>query len=206
MILPPPAGRTARGQQRSNMGGTNVVLAAKLRATGQTALDWGLDWKRAAAVLALVAGGCLGGAFVLQYGFGVAPCDLCIRQRWIYAAILAMSLVIVVFIRDTETGAGMIAVCGLGGLTGFAFAFYQVGLEAHIWADLIGCTAPELTATNADEMLAQLMATPVVRCDVVAWSLGGISLAGYSAMIFMGMAAYAMATAIRTMLRLEAAR
>ena len=38
------------------------------------------------------------------------------------------------------------------------------------------------------ELLDQILATPVVLCDQVAWSLLGISMAGWNAILSLGLA------------------
>jgi disulfide bond formation protein DsbB len=42
-------------------------------------------------------------------------------------------------------------------------------------------------------MRKMLLAQPVVRCDEVAWSLFGISMAGYNALISLGLAVFGLA-------------
>jgi disulfide bond formation protein DsbB len=44
---------------------------------------------------------------------------------------------------------------------------------------------------------AQIMAAPVIRCDQVAWSLFGISMAGYNILISLALAAVAFLSARR---------
>ncbi|MDE0947017.1 MAG: disulfide bond formation protein B, partial [Sphingobium sp.] len=45
-------------------------------------------------------------------------------------------------------------------------------------------TAP--TGGSASDILNQIMATPITRCDVAPWSLLGISLAGYNGLLSVG--------------------
>jgi disulfide bond formation protein DsbB len=45
-----------------------------------------------------------------------------------------------------------------------------------------------------------VMAAPVVRCDVVPWSLFGISMAGYNVVISLALGALALVAARRTLL------
>lgn len=52
------------------------------------------------------------------------------------------------------------------------------------------CTTPSGGATSIEALREQLMATPVVACDQVPWSLFGVSLAGYNALIAAGLCAY----------------
>jgi len=37
-------------------------------------------------------------------------------------------------------------------------------------------------------LLAQIMAAPLVRCDEIAWSLFGVSMAGWNALLSLGLA------------------
>jgi disulfide bond formation protein DsbB len=41
-------------------------------------------------------------------------------------------------------------------------------------------------AASTQEMLKQLMAVPLIRCDQVQWSLFGVSLAGWNAIFSLG--------------------
>ncbi|MEL7173476.1 MAG: disulfide bond formation protein B, partial [Pseudomonadota bacterium] len=42
---------------------------------------------------------------------------------------------------------------------------------------------------SADALLEQILEAPVVRCDDVAWSMLGLSLAGWNALLSAGLAA-----------------
>ncbi|HYD32226.1 MAG TPA: disulfide bond formation protein B, partial [Azospirillaceae bacterium] len=49
------------------------------------------------------------------------------------------------------------------------------------------------------DLKRQVMATPVVRCDVIPWSLFGVSMAGYNVFLSLGLAAFALATSWRAL-------
>ena len=65
-------------------------------------------------------------------------------------------------------------------MAGAAVAVYHVGIEQHWWRGPTSCTAAS-TPASLEELKAQIMATPVVFCDKIPWSLFGISMAGYNA-------------------------
>ena len=53
-----------------------------------------------------------------------------------------------------------------------------------------GCVdAAAVSAQTVEELRAQLLAAPVVPCDEVAWSLFGVSMAGYNAVVSLALAA-----------------
>jgi disulfide bond formation protein DsbB len=118
------------------------------------------------------------GALAFQYLGGLAPCHLCLLQRWPHAAAIAIGLLILAWPKR-----GLALLAALVVLVGAGIALYHVGVEQAWWAGPATCTAPEPGAQSSGELLDQILATPVVLCDQVAWSLWGISMAGWNAIL-----------------------
>ncbi len=115
------------------------------------------------------------GALAFQYIGGIAPCHLCLLQRWPHAIAIALgALILVVPARILAALGGMVTLVGAG------IGFYHVGVEQGWWEGPTTCTAPEPGALAPADLLNQILATPVVLCDQVAWSLFGISMAGWN--------------------------
>jgi disulfide bond formation protein DsbB len=123
------------------------------------------------------------GAFAFQYLGGLAPCPLCIWQRWPHAVAIALGLVILAWPRR-----GLAVLAGVAVLVGAGIGLYHAGIEQGWWPGPTTCTAPEPGAVPAGELLDQILATPVVLCDQVAWSLWGISMAGWNAILSLAIA------------------
>ena len=138
-----------------------------------------------AFLLPLIA---LAGAWGSQLIGGLYPCEMCHWQRWPhYAALAVATLALVAPPRArralTLVAALLVAVSGVIGVT-------HAGVEYHWWRGFTGCTQTlALTGTTAAERFDQLMAAPLVRCDVPQWTLGGVSLAGFNAIWSLGGAA-----------------
>ena len=135
------------------------------------------------ALLAAASGLMLGGAFAFQYIGGLEPCVLCIWQRYPYGAVIILGLLGAGLARGPSPPPGvLIALMSLAAaalLTDAAIAGFHVGVEQRWWQGTAACVG----ATGADSieaLRAQLLARKVVRCDEVAWSLGGVSMAGYN--------------------------
>lgn len=129
----------------------------------------------------LVPAGLLGGALAFQYLGGLAPCELCIWQRWPHGVALAFALLALLPVLGQARRA-MIALAALGIAVSGAIGIYHAGIEQHWWQGVTACTAPPVAGTT-EEILAQIMATPLVRCDAIPWSLMGISMAGWNAIL-----------------------
>lgn len=116
----------------------------------------------------------LGGAYVSQYVFGLAPCEMCWWQRYPHFAAVAFALLSYVArpVKLWVLFAGLaIVVSGLiGGM--------HAGVEYGWWQGPTACTA-SLFDSGADPLEAVLSA-PLIRCDTAPWSLFDISLAGWN--------------------------
>jgi len=128
----------------------------------------------------LVPVGLLGGALGSQYLGGLHPCEMCYWQRWPHgAAIILAGAAFLLPARArllTALAALAIAVSG-------AIGVFHAGVELGWWEGLTRCTAGGAIS------LEDLMNVPLVRCDQVQWSLLGISMAGWNAIISLGSAA-----------------
>ncbi len=123
------------------------------------------------------------GALGFQYLGGLAPCHLCLLQRWPHAIAIALGLLLLAWPRRP-----LALLAALVVLAGAGIAGYHVGVEQGWWQGPASCTAPQPGATSAGDLLDQILATPVVLCDQVAWSLWGISMAGWNAILSLGLA------------------
>lgn len=137
----------------------------------------GGDLARLIALLVPLA--LLGGALGSQYIGGLYPCEMCHWQRWPHAAAILLAGAAFVVPRRarllTALAALAIAVSGVIGV-------FHAGVELGWWQGLTRCTA------GGAMTLDDLMNVPLVRCDQIPWSLLGISMAGWNAIISLGSA------------------
>ena len=140
----------------------------------------------------IIAGGIsttlLVSALLFQYVGGFAPCSLCIWQRWphlvvIFAAFIGLRGIMPRGMLWLTFIAGSISV-GLGG--------YHAGIEYGFWAGPAGCTANLALDGDIKTLTQQLLITPLVRCDEAPWSLFGLSMAGWNALISLDIIAVAL--------------
>jgi disulfide bond formation protein DsbB len=122
----------------------------------------------------------MAGALGSQYIGHLVPCDLCMDQRYPhYAAIVAAALAIL--LRRTPMTFPLTMLAGLLILVSGGIGAYHAGGEYHWWNLPQHCSG-HATGRGAD-FLKSLLAQPPVRCDEPQWTLFGISLAGFNAII-----------------------
>jgi disulfide bond formation protein DsbB len=141
-------------------------------------IDRLLQPNRSGLLVALAAAGTLALVLVAQYGFGLPPCEMCHWQRWPYIAALCFGLGALLLPRWRPH---------LLGLTALSFAItggigvFHAGVEWKWWQGLTSCGSTS-TATSLEDLRAQIMAAPVVRCDEAAIRVLGLSMAGWNAL------------------------
>lgn len=121
----------------------------------------------------------LGGAFAFQYIGGLAPCQLCLWQRWPHAAAILIGIVALV------TGwRGLAWLGALAALATAAIGVFHVGVEQQWWEGLASCTAGSIAGISTADLLDPSKdVAAVVRCDAIAWQMLGISMAGWNAIL-----------------------
>ncbi|NRB05728.1 MAG: disulfide bond formation protein B [Rhodobacteraceae bacterium] len=120
----------------------------------------------------------LAGAFAFQHLGGLAPCKMCIWQRYPHAIALALAAVAFFVPGGTLALAGAAAMLVTAGVGGF-----HVGVEQGWWEGPSTCSSGDISGLSTDALMDQIMSAPLVRCDEIAWSLAGISMAGWNAIL-----------------------
>jgi len=148
-------------------------------------------------LLLLASAAVVGGALLFQYVGGIEPCELCLYQRWPYYGVIAATLIAVIA-GDRRVSLAILGLAALAFLADAALAFYHVGVEQHWFAGPSACSGAPIRSGSVADMKAQLLARPAVRCDEVAWSLFGVSLAGWNFLASLALAAAAV-TGVRAL-------
>lgn len=118
----------------------------------------------------------LGGAFAFQYLGGLAPCKLCLWQRWPHAAAILLGALAFVLPGRVLPLLGAMAALATAGV-----GLYHTGVERRWWEGPDTCTSGSVDGMATGDLLNQIMAAPLVRCDEVAWSMMGLSMASWNA-------------------------
>lgn len=136
--------------------------------------------------LALLSAAALIAAAILQYGFGFAPCELCLWQRWPYRAVILLGM-LTLLIRPKARpqkrawAALLLLGCLLAFLANSGIAGYHVAIEQGWVTGDTGCSGT-ISSTDAslDALREAIRGAPLVRCDEPAFMLFGLSLSAWN--------------------------
>lgn len=158
-----------------------------------------LDRWRLCAVL--IAAGMLATAHAFETFGGYAPCTLCLRQREVYWTILGLGAAFMVLVRMPGGPRWREATCwvlGLAFAVSCGLAIYHAGAEWKFWPGPQACASAS-GGVNAADLSAFLEGEKVrpPSCDEAAWVFAGLSMAGWNALISLGLVAMSVLAALR---------
>ncbi len=123
-----------------------------------------------------------GGALLFQYYGGLAPCHLCLLQRWPHR--IALGIGVVALLVPNVMAQRLLALAGaLTMVVSVGLGSYHSGVEQKWWEGPTTCTAGSISGVKTDDLLNQIMNADVIHCDQIAWSMWGLSMASWNAVI-----------------------
>lgn len=133
---------------------------------------------RAVLLAGLGSLGLLIGALLFQYVGDMAPCKMCYWQRYPHVGAIIIAGIILI------TGIGVFAVLGLlSALITAGIGGFHAGVERGWWEGPQSCTSTSIDNLSTEELLAQIMSAPMVRCDEIPWQMFGLSMAGWNMVV-----------------------
>ncbi len=155
-----------------------------------------LRLKTAGLWLAILSAATLAAVLVMQYGYGYAPCKLCLTERLPYYAALPLGLL--ALFAPERLARIALGLAALGLLYGAGIGVYHAGAEWGVWPGPTDCGGG--TGANPGQVgdfLNALQTTKVVDCSVAALRVLGVSLAGWNAVLAFLLASLAGTAAVR---------
>ncbi len=130
----------------------------------------------------------------------MSPCELCLKERTVYWVAGGLALAFMVLVRLAGGARWRQATCwvlALAFLASAGLAAYHAGVEWKFWPGPESCTgAGKVDLKALQDMLAGKPQN-LVRCDQPAWIFLGLSMAGWNAVVSVGLTALSVAAALR---------
>ena len=131
--------------------------------------------------LVLCSASVLIAAVYFQYVLGLAPCKLCVWQRFPHVFAIIIGALILFNPKFKLVGA-LSALVSI--LVGTYLAGYHVGIEAKFWPGPKSCSGlMNIKELTPELFLQRILTTKVIRCDEIPWSFLNISMAGWNLVI-----------------------
>ena len=120
-------------------------------------------------------------AFYLEYFHNAFPCDLCITQRWFHALIISYSLIAILILEKNFLTDKLILIgLSLTWIASSIAGLYHFGIEMNFWSGPDECSS---SIDFSKDTLKYLLTKSPIKCDDVIFSIFGLSLAGWNALM-----------------------
>jgi len=136
-----------------------------------------------------LSGGLLVGAWIFQYGFGYAPCQMCYWQRYAHMGVIALAVLILIASRlgisRPRLFAGLLALALLGSA---AMGLWHMGVEYKWWEGPKTCLATGVDLDRDGKSLIELMDQTFnpPACSDAVWHFLGLSMAAWNMILSFG--------------------
>jgi disulfide bond formation protein DsbB len=135
----------------------------------------------ASALALLVPAALLAGAWGSEIWGGLYPCKMCWWQRYAHIAALAFAVIAALAGRMPDRGRSLVWLAALCIFASGAIGFYHAGVELDYFEGFTECTTT--ASGSGEDLLKAILDAPMVRCDEIQWSLFGVSMAGWNAIL-----------------------
>ena len=116
--------------------------------------------------------------FIAELFYGLEPCILCKYQRIPYfSVILFTSLALHIKLADQT---GTLKIISIIFIASTMLAFYHNGIEQQWWDAATSCGDTNQFPFSFSNFQSQLMSKMPKRCDVIDWTLFGLSMTVYN--------------------------
>ena len=141
-----------------------------------------LPYDSSAYIIGLASALVLSTAYIFEYFANLQPCILCLYQRLPYAAAITIMVLAVFLKKHPRLMPFLFGITAILFFISSGLAVFHVGVEQHFWQGTSEC-GNFISADNVESLRKKLLAQPLIRCDEIAWSLFGLSMAGYNFLI-----------------------
>ena len=115
--------------------------------------------------------------YVLQYFFGMAPCDMCINERYPYFIVIILGTVSYGIKSNTKVVEIITnLIFAIIYFIGLIYSVYHVGIERKYWIGSSNCSS-KINTLDIETLSSQLMEMPIIRCDEPTFLFNFISIA-----------------------------
>jgi disulfide bond formation protein DsbB len=125
----------------------------------------------------------LGGAYYFQYVVGLAPCEMCLWQRYPHMLVILFGLLTLPLMIEPRVALvfAMMAILALFATS--AIGMYHAGVEQHWWQGPQSCSGRVPAGLSPEELKNWLLNARMVRCDEIPWKMWNVSMAGWNAIL-----------------------
>jgi disulfide bond formation protein DsbB len=139
----------------------------------------------------------LSSAYIMQFGFDMQPCILCIYQRIPYLLLILFSILAMALRHNDRIVTFFLSLSTLILFIGSAIAFYHAGVEYGFFEGLSSCATKSPMVDNIEKLKNFLLQQKAMDCSKPQFVFL-LSLAGWNFIISLSLGIFTLVTILRS--------
>ena len=120
-------------------------------------------------------------ALIAEYLFNLTPCEMCLKQRHPYYAIIVL-LILFYFLKKLNSFWFLLLI-EISVLYGLFYSIWHVGIEQGLLEGPASCSGFLEQTDSIVELKKQITNKPIINCSEVIWAILGFSAATINTII-----------------------
>ena len=138
------------------------------------------NWLSIFFILSILA---IGSALIAEHFFNLVPCEMCLKQRHAYYAIIPLISIFYVF--NQKNNIWLHSLNEIAILYGLFYAVWHVGIEQSILPGPTSCSGILSKTNSLQNLKEQISNQSIVSCSDVSWSILGLSAASINSLLLL---------------------
>ena len=140
-------------------------------------------YKNWSIILFLISLITLTSALIAEYSFNLVPCEMCLKQRHPYYALIA--LVVLFYLLKKNNHIFFLLLVEIFILYGLFYAIWHVGIEQNIIEGPASCSETLAKTSSIQDLKQQIKNKPVINCSEIIWTIVGFSAATLNSILLL---------------------
>ena len=137
-------------------------------------------WIKIIFLLSITA---IGSALIAEYFFDLAPCEMCLKQRHPYYAII--TLIIIFYFFGLTKKIYLLILFELSTIYGLFYSLWHVGIEKKILAGPESCSGTLSKINTLESLKEQITNQAIVSCTDITWTILSLSAASINSLLLL---------------------
>ncbi|MDC0194724.1 disulfide bond formation protein B [Alphaproteobacteria bacterium] len=137
-------------------------------------------WIKIIFLLSIIA---IGSALIAEYFFDLAPCEMCLKQRHPYYAII--TLIIIFYFFNLTKKIYLLILFEVSIIYGLFYSLWHVGVEKKILAGPESCSGTLSKLNTLKSLKEQITNQAIVSCTDITWTILSLSAASTNSLLLL---------------------
>ena len=122
-------------------------------------------------------------ALTAEYIFELAPCPMCLKQRYPYYVIIIITIFFYILKRFRHIWLFILSQLAI--FYGLFYSVWHVGIEQKILMGPVSCSGTLTNTNSIQDLKEQISNQSIINCSDISWTILGLSAASINSILLL---------------------